>query len=95
MEAIATEVNELITEREQFTVRDRSRFSAGFRDTTNRDPSWPTGGTSSLGISRFVPDVVPVLVEMGQQNQPESRRSELHQLVVRTALVHEGLMDRA
>jgi succinylglutamate desuccinylase/aspartoacylase family protein len=93
-EAIATEVNGLVTERERFTVRDRSRF-AHVPDTTNRDPSWPTGGTSSLGISRFVPGVVPVLVEMGQQDQPESRRSELHQLVVRTALVHEGLLDRA
>ena len=94
IDALAAEVNELVTEREQFTVRDRNRFSR-IPDTTNRDPSWPTGGTSSLGISRFVEGVIPVLVEMGQQNQPESRRSELHQLVVRTALQHEGLLDRA
>jgi len=96
LDALAAEVNELITEREQFTVRDRTRFTGGgFRDTTNRDPSWPTGGTSSLGIGRFVPGVLPVLVEMGQQNQLESRRSELHQLVVQTALQHEGLLGRA
>ncbi|MBT5773359.1 MAG: hypothetical protein HOH95_03180, partial [Dehalococcoidia bacterium] len=95
VDALAAVVNELVSEREQFTVRDRTRFSSGFRDTTNRDPSWPSGGTSSLGIARFVPEVLPVLVEMGQQNQLESRRSELHQLVVRTALQHEGLLDRA
>lgn len=94
VDTLAAEVNALVTEREQFTVRDRTRFSSGFRDTTNRDPSWPTGGTSSLGISRFVPGVVPLLVEMGQQGQLESRRSELHQLVVRTALQHEGMLDR-
>lgn len=93
IEAIAAEVNELVTERERFTVRDRNRF-ARVPDTTDRDPSWPTGGTSSLGISRFVPGVVPVLVEMGQQDQLESRRSELHQLVVRTALYQEGLLNR-
>jgi len=91
---IAAEVNELVSDREQFTTRDRSRFSRP-PDNTDRDPSWPTGGTSSLGISRFVQGVIPVLVEMGQQNQLESRRSELHQLVVRTALHHEGLLDRA
>ena len=91
LEAITSEVNEQISEREQLVPRDRTRF----RQLTQRpafDPSWPTGGTSSLGIGRFVPGLLPVLVEMGQQDQPESRRAELHQLVVRTALRHEGLV---
>jgi hypothetical protein len=29
---------------------------------------------------------------MGQQDQPEARRSELHQLIVRTSLRHEGML---
>lgn len=94
VEALVAEVNELVTEREQFTVRDRNRFGR-VPDTTNRDPSWPTGGTTSLGIGRFVEGVLPVLVEMGQQNQPKSRRSELHQLVVRTALTQARLLNPA
>ena len=93
IEAIVTEVNELVSDREQLVMRDRNRyrFAAGTVRTTNFDPSWPRGGTSSLGIGQFVPGLVPVLIEMGQQNQPESRRSELHQLFVRTALQREGL----
>jgi predicted deacylase len=93
IEAIALEVNEQITEREQLVIRDR--FRNRFQRTTpntNFDPSWPRGGTSSLGIGQFVPGLVPVLIEMGQQDQPEARRSELHQLIVRTSLRHEGML---
>jgi hypothetical protein len=38
---------------------------------------------------------VPVLIEMGQQNQTVDHRSELHQLFVRTALQYEVLLDLA
>ncbi len=42
----------------------------------------PAGrGTSSLGLSRFVPELIPVLVEMGQQQALE-RRIALHLLVL-------------
>lgn len=96
IEAVANEVNALIAEREQLVFRDRDRNR--FANVTQRpafDPSWPRGGTSSLGIGGFVDDLVPVLIEMGQQNQTVDRRSELHQLFVRTALGHEGLLDPA
>ena len=91
VEAIAAEVNAQISEREQLVPRDRTRF-ARLTQRPSFDPSWPTGGTSSLGLGGFVPGLVPVLVEMGQQNQPQSRRAELHQLIVRTALQHEGML---
>lgn len=41
---------------------------------------------SSLILGRVVPGVIPVLVEMGQREQPVERRIELHQLVVRSAM---------
>jgi predicted deacylase len=93
IEAVTSAVNELISDREQLVLRDRNRNRfTNFTQRPNFDPSWPTGGTSSLGLDEFVPGLVPVLVEMGQQNQPESRRVELHQLVVEQALRHEGLL---
>lgn len=46
----------------------------------------PGGSSSSLSLGRFVPGVVPVLVEMGQRDQPIERRVELHQIVVRSAM---------
>ena len=46
----------------------------------------PGRGASSLSLGRFVPGVLPVLVEMGQQDQPMDRRIELHRLVVRSAM---------
>lgn len=41
---------------------------------------------SSLALGRIVPGVLPVLVEMGQRDQPIERRIELHQLVVSTTM---------
>ena len=46
----------------------------------------PGGGRSSLSLGSFVPGALPVLVEMGQQDQTLDRRVELHQLVVRSAM---------
>jgi len=93
IEAVTETVNAQVSEREQLVLRDRDRNRfTNFTQRPNFDPSWPTGGTSSLGIGRFVAGLVPVLVEMGQQNQPKSRRAELHQLFVRTALEREGLL---
>jgi hypothetical protein len=39
-----------------------------------------------------VPGLTPVLIEMGQQRQPESRRAELHQLFVRATLERWGML---
>ena len=90
IDALLADLNPRVSDREQFIARDRRRWGR-IADTAPRDSSWPTGGTSSLGIGRFVPGVLPVLVEMGQQGQAEARRAELHRLVVGTALRHEGL----
>lgn len=46
----------------------------------------PGRSSSSLALGRIVPGVLPVLVEMGQREQPIERRIELHQLVVRSAM---------
>ncbi len=91
MEPIAAEVNEQISEREHLVPHDRTRVTR-LTQRPSFDPSSPTGGTSSLGLGGFMPGLVPVLVEMGRQNQHQSRRTELHQLIVRTALQHEGML---
>ena len=57
---------------EQLLLRDRRSFGGG--------------GSSSLSLGRHVPGLTPLLIEMGQQNQPEWRRAELHQLFVRSTL---------
>lgn len=44
------------------------------------------GGSTSLGFARWVEGCTPVLIEMGQYNQDESRRAELHTMLVRTAM---------
>lgn len=46
----------------------------------------PGRGRSSLSLGSFVPGALPVLVEMGQRNQPVERRIELHQMVVRSTM---------
>ena len=44
------------------------------------------------GIGAFVPGATPVLVEMGQQNQPVARRAEIHRLIVRSVLEANGMV---
>lgn len=48
-------------------------------------------GSSSLSLGRFVPGLTPVLVEMGQQDQPVQRRVELHLEIARAALELRGM----
>ena len=83
-------VNARITVREQLTMRNRpgGNFGGGgaFGDRNDLGSFAGRRGTSSLSLGTFVPGLNPVLVEMGQANQPESRRSELHQMVVREML---------
>jgi hypothetical protein len=82
MEAIVSGVNEQTSTREQLLLRDRSSFGGG----SSFGLGFGGGGSSSLSLGRHVPGLTPVLIEMGQQNQPESRRAELHQLFVRSVL---------
>jgi hypothetical protein len=70
--AVVEAVNRRITPREQLELRLRP---GGVFGTQRR-------GTSSLSLGNAVPGLTPILVEMGQDSQPETRRSELHQLIV-------------
>ncbi|MGE3857763.1 MAG: succinylglutamate desuccinylase/aspartoacylase family protein [Dehalococcoidia bacterium] len=50
------------------------------------------GGTSSLSVGQWIKGCVPILIEMGQQDQAESRRAHLHQMLVRTTLEQSGML---
>jgi hypothetical protein len=71
---VVERANEQITAREQ--IESRVRVGG----------AWGGRARSSLGMGTHVRGVNPVLIEMGQMNQPESRRSYLHQLLVRELL---------
>ena len=101
IEELVARTNAQITEREAFLTRFRAggRFGPENGDPLpSRTPTpeeeamrtLPDGtrGSSSLSMGRFVEGVSPVLVEMGQMNQPEARRAELHQLLLRELLGH-------
>ena len=91
--SIAGRVNAQIeVERDRLLARDRTRWPDPIEESEPLAGSvqpfrWGAGrGRSSLSLGSFVPGVAPVLVEMGQQQQPVERRVELHQLVVRSTL---------
>ncbi len=99
VEDVVRRVNGAIAAREELTLRSRPGGvfgGGGNNDGPSRTPSpeelamrtLPDGtrGSSSLSMGRFVEGVSPVLVEMGQMDQSETRRSELHQLLVRELL---------
>ena len=97
--AIADAVNERTTPREQLIVRDR--FSFRWRGPAREliDPlalyelsALGFRGSSSLSLGGHVEGLTPVLVEMGQERQPEARRAELHRLLVRAALDQHGML---
>ena len=94
-------VNERISLREQFTLRTTisgqpaaTPAAAAPRPTaTPSSTALPgsvtpqlAGGTSSLGFARWVEGCTPILIEMGQYDQDEGRRAELHTMLVRTAM---------
>ena len=102
-EGVATRIAEdfnaqLEIERDHLIARDR--MSWGFTSSQGGPPiddtsSWgwrPGRGSSSLSLGRYVPGLTPVLVEMGQQDQPLERRAELHRLVVRVALTQRAML---
>lgn len=96
---VVSRVNAAITDREALALRSRPGGVFGGGGSNPAPSSTPTAeelamrtlpdgtrGTSSLSMGRFVSGVSAVLVEMGQMNQPEARRAELHQLLMRELL---------
>lgn len=86
---LAEKVNPHITQREQMIVRDGTRFS---RPAATPAPGQPNRGRSSLSAGGHVAGLTPVLVEMGQTDQPLERRIELHLLTARAALELVGVL---
>lgn len=75
--------NDAVTvERDRLIVRDGSPFG---NPNSGR-------GRSSLAVGAYVPGLTPILVEMGQEGQPEARRTDLHLLVARTLLGELGML---
>lgn len=96
-ETIVAAINaQIASSREQFIFRGgrssltRGIFDAGFSGF----PSGGGRGGTSLSLGRYIPGLLPYLVEMGQQGQAVARRVELHRLVTRTALEEWGLLTR-
>ena len=86
---MAALANPQVTQREQFIVREGSRFG---RPTATPAPGEPPNarGRSSLSAGGHVDGLTPVLVEMGQTDQPVARRIELHLITARAALQIQG-----
>lgn len=80
--------NPQATQREQFIVRDGNRFGAS---TATPPPGQTARGRSSLAAGAAVPGLTPVLVEMGQEDQPLERRIALHLITARAVMQLEGL----
>jgi hypothetical protein len=82
--ALIERANERIgVERDLMVFRDGNRFRRP--ETAPVDPSG-NRGRSSLSMNGHVPGSTPILVEMGQEDQPEARRVELHLIVAEEAL---------
>jgi hypothetical protein len=82
----------VLADQELFYSRDPSRQQPGEanlpRQTSNLPQ--PGRGTSSLGLNRFLPGLVSLLVEMGQQQAME-RRIALHVQVLEAAIIETGM----
>lgn len=77
--------------RDLLVTRDQFPLPTASPSATPPSTSSLGRGSSSLGIGRFISTLTPVLVEMGQQDQPEQRRVELHLEVARAALEVRGI----
>ena len=86
---LASRVNPAIGEHEQMLVRDGQQFR---RPDATPAAGQSNRGRSSLSAGGHVAGLTPVLVEMGQQDQPVARRVELHLLVARAALTLAGAL---
>ncbi len=101
-------VNVRISTREQFALRTSTSGQGGQApppSDTPRPTATPTstalpgsvtpqlaGGSSSLGFARWVEGCTPILIEMGQYDQHESRRAELHTMLVGGAMKRLGML---
>ncbi len=86
-------VNTLITPREELTFRGRLPQPAPGATPSPGFGGQPGGrSTSSLSIGTHVPGVTAILVEMGQIEQAESRRRDLHMLLAREILTRHGVL---
>ena len=91
---LADRANESVgVRRDLFWTRDQLQLP-GPVQTPAPVPPGRGGGltTSSLGVGRYVPGLTPILVEMGQQDQPVERRSELHLIVARALMNSRGML---
>lgn len=82
---------QIARERDLFWTRDQLPLpgQAAPSPTATR----PAGvSRSSLGAGEYVEGMTPILVEMGQMDQPVSRRVELHLLVARVLLESRGMI---
>lgn len=86
---LADRMNPRLTAREQMIPRDGARFG---RPLTPVPEGQPNRGRSSLSAGGHVPGLTPVLIEMGQLDQPLERRVELHLLAARSALELLGVL---
>lgn len=77
--------------RDRLVTRDQFPLPGPNPTTTPLSNATLGRGSSSLALGRFVPGLTPVLVEIGQQDQPEYRRVALHLEVARAALELRGL----
>jgi hypothetical protein len=91
--AIASIANPQVTQREQFIVRDGNRFG---RPSATPQPGGGQGpggaGRSSLSAGGYVDGLTPILIEMGQQDQPQARRVELHLVTAAAVLELAGVL---
>ncbi len=81
-ESLANRVNQQFTEREQMIIRDGEHYRA----PRVFDFNHPMSGRSSLAAGGYVGGLTPVLIEMGQENQPVERRTALQLRITRAAL---------
>jgi hypothetical protein len=88
--AIAEVANPQASEREQFIIRDGTRFSRPDGTPVGTGPS--SRGRSSLSAGGHVQGLTPILIEMGQENQALERRVELHLITARALLGIEGIL---
>ena len=87
-------VNTRITAREELTFRGRlPQPVPGATPSPSLGGAQPGGrSSSSLSIGTYVPGATAVLVEMGQMEQPEYRRRDLHMLLAAELLTRHGVL---
>ncbi|MEX2229203.1 MAG: succinylglutamate desuccinylase/aspartoacylase family protein [Dehalococcoidia bacterium] len=86
-----TRVNTQLTEREQLVFRDRN-WGRRRRPFGGMDPDLMGFGASSLSLGDFVSGVTPILVEVGQRDQLEDRRAEIHRTIVGALLGERAML---